>query len=324
VRWIYLMMPLLTVVIASQVAAGPVNDQPKHARQGEVVTLHAVVLDGSVAYADVPVVVLGGKRWKTRPLAGDVRWFKVEPTVESMSNTPDGSFRWMPIPYAETEMTGARGRTRIAADVRPTLVPDEGKGTGTMRFQVSVRLSDGREAKSPGAAARRGGSSGGLVAGVHTVSIRRDDSYLGWLTELYGQPYIWASAGTTAKNHQTERLEGSDCADFVTYGRRRQGFDVPYTWTGGLPGLTRRIAAGQLGPDGVYVDDDGRQIPFPQPGDLILFPRHVGAMVSDRGVIGLLDAADVMVHTCFARPREQSLRDSQWAETRIEIRRWGK
>ena len=59
-----------------------------------------------------------------------------------------------------------------------------------------------------------------------------------------------------------------------------------------------------------------------QPGDLILFPRHVGALVSDRGVIGMLDDADVMVHTCFARPREQSLRDSQWSQTRIEIRRW--
>jgi hypothetical protein len=318
------MWAALTVVVASQIGQGPVDDQAKHARRDQVVTLHAVVIDKDVAYSDAPVVILGKKRWRTRPLARgtDVRWFKVEPTVDKLSNTPEGSFKWSPIPYAASEVPAWRGRNRTVADVKPLLLSDEGHGLGTMRFQITVRLPDGRIGQSPGVEARRGGPSGGLLPAVHRVSIRKDDSYLGWLSELYGQPYIWASAGHTDRTHQTERLEGADCADFVTYGRRRQGVSVPYTWTGALPKQTTLLHAGTRRADGVFADDQGRPIPFPRPGDIILFPRHVGALVEDRGVPGLLDAEDIMVHTCFARPKEESIDSSLWSYTRIEIRRW--
>ena len=38
---------------------------------------------------------------------------------------------------------------------------------------------------------------------VTRVTIRRDDSFLGYLTEMYGQPYIWASAGISDTSHQS-------------------------------------------------------------------------------------------------------------------------
>lgn len=304
--------------------SGGVDDQPKHVRADEGATLYAVlVVDGDEWYSDAGTVVVAGHRHDTRPLAEAdatrLRWYKVEPSVEDLSNEASGKFRFEAIPYGRTATGGGAGT--LAADVTPTLTSDHGGGAGTMRYQLEVERGDVTLA-TPGLEARRGRGAGGLSDGVHRVSIRRDDTYLGWLTELYGQPYIWASAGRTAHTHQSERLEGADCADFVTYGWRRLGHDVPYTWTGGLPALTRQLAAGRAGDDGIYRDAAGKAIAFTRPGDLLLFPRHVGVLVADAGEPGVLDVHDVMAHALFASPREVPIADSGYGDRALELRRW--
>ena len=133
---------------------------------------------------------------------------------------------------------------------------------------------------------------------------------------------IHSGAGGTDKTHQSERLEGSDCADFVTYGWRRLGHKVPYTWSEGLRDYTTRLATGAKREDGIYVDDRGKPIAFPQPGDLILFPRHVGALSVDRGVKGVLDVEDLMVHALFQSPAEVTIGESGYADTHIDVVRW--
>nr|MBA3538963.1 hypothetical protein [Deltaproteobacteria bacterium] len=176
---------------------------------------------------------------------------------------------------------------------------------------------------SAGPEARRGKGAGGVTDAVMRVSIRRDDSFLGFLTEMYGQPYVWASAGMSDGSHQSEHLEGSDCADFMIYGARRMGSSVSYTWTGGLPKVTKLIAAGTRDPaDGIYRDAKGKALAFPRIGDLILFPRHVGALAFDRGTLGVLDDQDLMMHTLFDSPKEEPIADSGYAAKPIEIRRF--
>jgi cell wall-associated NlpC family hydrolase len=320
---------LIAVHIASAVGDAPADLAPKHARADERVTLYAVVVvkvgEKTVVYSEAPELRVAGLTARPRPLAeaGSLRlsWFKVEPTVENMSNEASGAFRYETIPYDETEVEAWRDRGAVRADVHPTLTPDRGGGLGTMRYKL-VASRGGLSRATPGVEAKRGKGAGGLAESVHRVSIRRDDSYLGWLTEMYGQPYIWASAGANAKTHQSERLEGADCADFVTYGWRRLGHDVPYTWTGGLPKLTRKLAAGQLAADGVVRDGRGRPVAFTKPGDLVLFPRHVGVLVRDAGQIGVLDADDVIVHALFASPHEVRLADSGYGDRPLELRRW--
>ncbi len=139
---------------------------------------------------------------------------------------------------------------------------------------------------------------------------------------MFGQPYIWASAGTSNRTHQSERLEGSDCADFVVYGRRRLGEDRDYTWTGSLPDVTRLLGRGRPDKDGIYVDDKGKALPFTRPGDILLFPRHVGVLVADRGEQGVLDRADIMFHTYFASPQQQPVGDTDYRDAPVELRRW--
>lgn len=309
-------------------AEAPADATPKRARADAGVTLYAVLEVEEAPrvrrfYSDAGRIRLGGAVHTTLPMhrapAAELRWYKVEPTSENLSNTATGSFRFEVIPYAETLITAWAGRTSVTADVRPTRTPDRGQGLGTMRYKL-VATTAGRSLTTPGAESRAG--RGGLHDRVHRVSLRRDDTYLGLLTEFFGQPYIWASGGQPDARHQTELMEGADCADFVVYGLRRLGHRVSYTWSEELRTRGRRMGAGTLRADGVYVDAAGAPVPFPQPGDLIFFPRHVGALSQDRGVPGVLDREDLMMHTLFASPREQSLADSGYADTPVEIRRW--
>ena len=297
---------------------------PRRALAGERVTLFALVeVDRKTLYSDAGRVRWNGKEVATRPLAEapamTLAWRKIEPAAKDLSNTASGSFRYERIPYAATPMTAAGGT--VAADVRPTLTPDHGDGLGTMRFQVVARQGE-RTVASPGIDARRGRGSGGLTDDVHRVSIRADDTFLGMLTEMYGQPYIWASAGGTDRTHQSERLEGSDCADLMVYGARRTGIAVPYGWTGSLEQHSRVLGKGALADDGVYRDGRGKPVPFTRPGDLVLFPRHVGALVEDRGTRGVLDDADVMIHTLFDSPKRQPIAESGYADNPIKVLRW--
>jgi hypothetical protein len=324
------------VELPGETAARPVaDDLPKFARKDQRVRLYALVAADVVGttrwFSDAPQVRLDGKLLTPYPLSdlsserslAVVHWYRVEPTVATMSNTESGQFRFEPIEYRQTDIEHSTGLHSILADPRPTLTPDHGQGVGTMRFAISVTRGD-RTVTSPGPDARRGRGSGGLLDAVHRVSIRRDDTYLGYLTEMFGQPYIWASAGITNRTHQSERLEGSDCADFIIYGVRRRGNALDYTWSGGLPAVTRLLARGERGRDGIYRGRDGVPLPFPSVGDIILFPRHVGALVEDRGRRGILDDQDLMMHTLFDSPKEQAIAESGYAQTIVELRRWKK
>jgi hypothetical protein len=260
---------LTRVWIATAVDDGPAEAGPIRARAGQRVTLFAVLEAGAATYSDAPRLRRGRAIVSPRPLAAapgaELRWAKVEPEAANLSNTTSGSFRFEAIPYRAVDLPAAAGHGHVAADVHPTLTPDHGHGLGTMRFQLEARQGE-RVVRSPGADSRRGRGAGGLSADVHRVSIRRDDTFLGYLTEMYGQPYIWASAGTSPNNHQSEHLEGSDCADLMVYGARRAGLRLPYSWTGDLPRVTRLLGRGEHGDDGVYRDRRGQPVPFTPPG----------------------------------------------------------
>ncbi len=313
------------VHVVASVDGAPASDAPTYARADQTVALFVVVRAGSTYYSDAPAPRLAGKRIAVQPIehapAFTLAWSRIEPAVASLSNTSSGTFHFERIDYRATAIAGSANRASITADVRPTLIADHGHGVGTMRYQLAVTQGE-RTLSTPGIEARRGAGSGGLTDAVMRVSIRRDDTYLGYLTEMYGQPYVWASAGRSDRTHQSERLEGSDCADLMVYGARRMGKRIPYTWTGGLPALTTLIASGTRDDDGIYRDDNGKPLPFTQPGDLVLFPRHVGALAADKGEAGVLDDQDLMLHTLFDTPKEQPIADTGYAQFRVEIRRF--
>jgi len=318
----------LSVRIVSGVGGAVPDPSEKLVRSGTEVRLHAAIRAGNELISDVPRVVLkpGGPPEASRaPAPRDgplrVRWFRVEVAGGSYQNT-DPSFHWAEIDYRDVSVPGCDDRLSCAADVRATILGDRG-GLGTGAFRVEVSLGD-RTGSSPGAERRY---RGGLTEDIARVTVRRDDTYLGRLTELFNTPYIWGSAGEPARLHQAERRIGSDCADFVAYGMRRLGHDVPYTSTWQIERHARRLfASAGPGDDGLYRTTDGKPIPVGEggvhPGDLLLFPRHVGAFVRDEAPLGVLSTSDVLIHTCWAPPVEQSLADSGYGRTSLKVLRW--
>ena len=99
------------------------------------------------------------------------------------------------------------------------------------------------------------------------------------------------------------------------------GKKLAYTWTGALPQVSKLLAAGTRGVDGIYRAKDGKMLPFTKIGDLVLFPRHVGVLAKDRGQAGVLDDQDLMMHTLFDTPKEQPIADSTYQDQPLELRR---
>ncbi len=245
------------------------------------------------------------------------RWYKLEVTSPSVDNTQP-SFHFAPIGFRPVELEACRDLPRCGADVTPTVLPklEQLPGVGTMAFQVKATLDNGAELATAGLEAMK---YGGLTAKVMRVTFRRDDSYLGYVSELVNTPYIFGSAGPDGRN-QSDLLIGADCADLAVYGRRRMGKKAEYASSYTIDQQApERFRAAAAAADGAVVDGAGKPIAFGdkgvRAGDLIHFPgsRHVGVLYEDRPPLGVLDSADLMLHTCWAPPKIEPIAASSCA-----------
>ncbi len=239
----------------------------------------------------------------------NIRWFQLEPTVESVDNTQP-KFHFEPIPYAEVEVKRCAGRTECAAEIEPTrlnAVPAL-KGAGTLAWQARATVG-GVELATPGVESVK---YGGLTASVMRVTFRADDSYLGYVSELLYTPYIFGSAGPDGRN-QSDLLIGSDCADLAVYGRRRLGKKNTYTSSYEIDRQAPEIA--RLADEGSKVEFATAKKNSARPGDLLHFPgsRHVAILFQDREPLGSLGPEDLMLHTCWAPPKVEPIGQSSCA-----------
>lgn len=241
-------------------------------KAGTEVTLHAVVK--------------GGKPTK-------VTWFKVEAAIGSLDNTTP-SFHFEPVKYEETEIVSCADQHSCAVDVVPTRLPRVAPlpGVGTMAFKVVVTLADGTTLATPGAEKTK---YGGLTKDTFRVTLRRDDTLIGFATELLNTPYIFGSAGPDGRN-QSDLLIGSDCADLIVYARRRSGKAASYTSSYDLDKQAPELKAGLKA----------------RAGDLVHFPsmRHVAILFEDREPLGVVTEDDLILHTCWAPPTVQRIGDT--------------
>ncbi|MBL8951524.1 MAG: hypothetical protein JNK82_12145 [Myxococcaceae bacterium] len=207
------------------------------------------------------------------PLGPEGRWFELKVKEPSVDNTQP-SFHFEQLHFEPVELERCRGQA--TCEVTGPGLPGV-PGVGTVAYQVR----DGEKA-SPGVEATKWG---GLTKDVHRVTWRLDDTYLGYVTELAGTPYIFGSAGPDGRN-QTDLLIGADCADLAVYGQRRLGKKAEYVST-------------------YSIDQQAPEVKGPvKRGDVLHFPssRHVAVLWEDRPPLGVLDEGDLMLHTCWAPP----------------------
>ncbi len=292
-----------SVTIVSQVDGSEPRPGWAYARRGQKVLLRAQVN--------------GGK-------ARQVRWSKLVPAVDSVDNTTP-RFHFEPIAYRAEPIAACDDKLECPADVSGGLKVAPGlEGTGNMAFQVTVTLDSGATVSTPGLEAR---DVGGLSPSVMRVVVRKDDSYLGYLTELNGSPFIFGSAGPDGRN-QTDRLLGADCADLAVYGRRRLGAGAQYTSTYHFDEQAPELARAVALDGGKATDRKGRAISFGphgvKAGDVLHFPgsRHVAVLWEDRPPLGVLDASDLMFHTCWGPPTVEAIGDAPCASLPWRVLRW--
>lgn len=240
------------------------------------------------------------------------------------------------VTYFESPLPDLDDLRRIPAVVRPTdpTAPSFG-GLGTIRYRVEVTLPDGTTRATPGASDR---DHYGIRESVHRVSVRRDDTFTGWLSSYFLVPEVFGSSGP-GKNHQTDRYVGADCADVLTGALRAAGYRIEHSHVAGLT----KLAAVVAGP--VDLDDEGNPptaITGVQVGDVIRIdyggalsghtPRswdHVAVLWEDRSdpespakgaPDGHLDGYDLVVHMGHPRLVIEPLANQ--CPARVDVLRW--
>lgn len=323
--WNLLARHVIEVLILTSVEGAPARAVDVVERVDKQVTLHAAVRvrkpgQRCVLFTNAPKP---RTRCRVRPAPEiEARWSKLEAAKPYYDNVPGGKFTVAAIELESHPWR--RGAWDVPADVKPMRRKGLPAG-GTMRYAVTISLPDGsaRSSNLP-----LDSYAGGVPSkkDARRVTLRANDAYLGYLTELGGIPYVFGSAPIGREIHQAERGIGVDCADLMVYGLRRMGHEVPYISSRTMKPYSRAI----VGPvatrrKNVYLDAAGQPIRVGKggvaPGDWIIWDGHVGAFHTDRGTIGVLDADDFVIHTAWAEVAIQSLEDSGYGDRQFVVRR---
>lgn len=291
--------------ISSQVNGGPAKAVPVvFIRPGDTVSLRceAVKSGKSAPVADA--------------ISTSLQWQELKPVFRPYDNTRGT--------MAAVEYRRDRVATGTALDLEFGL-----EEVGTHYYTVSGRVM-GERTPVPSSARFRTAEPLQRAFAGHVVQVvcRADASYLGYLKELMGTPFIMGPGVTSSGFHQTDQRVGSDCAAFATYGRRRQGFPVPYGGPSGILHYLREIIPGLLspGPDGVYRTAHGETaavgIGGIRPGDILHFGPQVSIFYEDRGVRGKLDAADLLLESWGEPPHITTLRNCGFYQCPVRAMRW--
>lgn len=258
-----------------------------------------------------------------------VRWFEVSPVLKEYDNLnpPDESspvFWFAPIEYNVNFMKNYSLRTPLSFF---GLKPNSTLGTYYLTFRFdpadealelldSINFSDIKPVHMR------------YPYQVVQITVRADDTYMGYLAELFNTPFILPPKRLTTGDHQTDLRAGSDCAEFAIYGKRRQGYEVKYIGPRGIYRYLDEISPAPLRPgeDGVYTDEDMNVIDVGErgvePGDIIHFGEQVSVFYKDAGFEGLLDSRDSILQCYVPAPHYTTLEHSGFFHLPIRVFKW--
>jgi hypothetical protein len=198
----------------------------------------------------------------------------------------DGSPKYLI--HRELPVSGAEGLSEVTGE---TLFPYLDRKTALGTLRVYCEVSDGNETSTS-----------------NTVMFSRYDGagYIGKLTEIFNLPYVYGSALLRADGRESaDARYGADCSNFIIYGRRREGYKLPYVNPGQLlPYLTEidkftgskdGVAYGRHGPIRVTHD-------LVRNGLLLHFGTHMAAVYRADGQNNFLSATTPVVHQLETYP----------------------
>lgn len=169
------------------------------------------------------------------------------------------------------------------------LIPFLDRKTGWGTLRVYCEVSDGKET---------------LFSNVVRFSRYEGDGYTGKLTEIFNLPYIYGSALLRVGDRiSADARYGADCSHFIIYGKRREGWNIPYVNPKDLlpylelvdefTGFHNGIAYGHRGP--IVITRE-----LIRNGLLLHFGKHVAAVFEDDE--GVLAEETSVVHQLETYP----------------------
>ena len=297
--------------------------------------LSVVILEHGRLYSPVDSFnAQGGRRIVENRLSPNpgLSWYQLKPKLKEYSNLwkrghPDiADIHLEPIEYDKIQIAGCRGQDQI--DIS-TVVPREDTGT----FYLGVEIKGVPEPFPSPLESFAELSPLHLKYRFRIIQVvrREDNSYLGYLTELYGTPFIIGPRMTDQGVHETDARMGSDCAAFAIYGKRRQGYQVPYCGPLGIYRYLSPIESLPLRPipfekTEVYATPDNRVIRTGhdrlQAGDIVHFGEQVSVFYHDAGVKGIFDKDDLLLQCYGSRPTITTAKESGFYHLPVHIYKW--
>jgi hypothetical protein len=203
---------------------------------------------------------------------------------------------------------------------RCNLTTDRGEGTGfaigapprprwkEMRLPAkerTLRLGSVQRARAFGAMRLKARVEiEGHIRETPAIEVRRFEGtgFRAGLTEQFGLPYLFGSGVLRARDETgPETGFGADCANFVVYALRRQGYAVPWSNPKQLKKYLEPVAE-RIRPGESAIDEE--QIAA---GLIVHLGSHVAAVMEDRPPLGVLDANDRVAHQLEGVPEILSL-----------------
>lgn len=133
---------------------------------------------------------------------------------------------------------------------------------------------------------------------------KKSEGYIGHLEELLNVPFVLPPRQIKL-GHQTDLRLGVDCAELAIYGKRQQGFNIPYCGPKGI--LDYLIPTSTL-----------------EPGTVISFGNNfqISVLYEDRGIIGVLDDEDLLIHAYKDKAEIVTLKESGLKGYPYSLYRW--
>lgn len=156
------------------------------------------------------------------------------------------------------------------------------------------------------------------------ISLRPDNSYVGYLYELINTPFIMAPRATPGGFNQADERMGTDCAGLAVYGRRRMGETrVYYLGPRGILPYLESITDEEYNLTGnVYTTSTGDTASAPERGEILHFRSQVSIFLEDRGIIGILDTDDLLIQSWFDGTHICTVKDNGFTEYPLRLYRW--
>ncbi len=186
-------------------------------------------------------------------------WVEIKPVLKEYDNLSDGIHKIKAIDYKVNKIGVKDNEEKLKLE---SLVP----GTHYYgRFKKSVTSFTSKKPIHL--------ESDSIVQ----IIVRKDNSYTGVLTELLNLPFIIPPKVISDYGHQTDLCIGTDCAELAIYGMRRLGYKIPY-----------------CGPKNIYKYT--KKTSEVKSGILLHFGFQVSVLYKDKGIVGVLDKEDLLIH----------------------------